>query len=152
MLSGDFRVIVCYIVITRIYMGSRINILILDDEQLITGTLEIILHCYGYQAFSYNSGYRALNAVRSKHFHIALVDIGMPEMNGMEFMAELRNLGTSTKIILMTAHDRGHSLVRQAIAAKPDMLLYKPIDPAKLIEVISYYERVFECTDTPSIE
>ena len=133
-------------------MSSRMNILILDDEQLMTGTLEIILQCYGYKASSFNSGYRALNAVRSKHFHIALVDIGMPEMNGIEFMTELRNLGTNTKIILMTAYDRSHSLVKQAIAAKPDMLLYKPIDPTKLIEVIGYHEKVFECTDPPSFE
>ena len=133
-------------------MDSRIEILIVDDEQLMTGTFEIILQCYGYKSTSFNNGYRALNAVRSKHFHIALVDIGMTEMNGIEFMAELRRLNSNTKIILMTAYDRGHPLVKQAIIAKPDKLLYKPIDPTKLMEIINYYERIFECTDTPSVE
>ena len=133
-------------------MGSRINILILDDEQLITGTLEIILQCYGYKATTFNSGYKALNAVRSEHFHFALVDIGMLEMNGIELMTEIRRLSAHTRVILMTGYDQYHPLVKQAIAAKPDKLLYKPIDPEKLTEIVNYYERIFESTDTPSLE
>ncbi|MFC1998296.1 response regulator [Chloroflexota bacterium] len=133
-------------------MNNPIKILIVDDELLITGTLETILQCYGYKATSVNNGYSALNAVRSEHFHIALVDIGMPEMNGIELMAELRRLGAHTRIVLMTAYDKYHLLVKQAIAAKPDKLLYKPIDPATLVEIINYYERIFECTGPPSIE
>ena len=137
---------------TRNYKDIPIKILIVDDEQLMTGTLETILQCYGYKATSFNSGFRALNAVSSEHFNIALVDIRMPEMNGIELMNEIRRLSAHTKIILMTGYDQYHPLVKQAIAAKPDKLLHKPIDPTKLMEIIHYYERIIECTEPPFIE
>ena len=133
-------------------MAIPIKILIVDDEQLITGTLQTILECYGYNATSFNSGFRALNAVRSEHFNIVLVNIGMPEINGVELMIEIRQLSAHTKIILMTGYDRYHSLVKQAISAKPDKLLYKPVNPEKLMEIVNHYEKLFEATDTPILE
>jgi DNA-binding response OmpR family regulator len=133
-------------------VDNTIKILIVDDDPLISGTLDIILKCYGYKATIVNNGYSALNAVRLERFHIALLDIGMPEMNGIELMVELGRLSTHTRIVMMTAYDKYHPLVKQAIAAKPDRLLYKPIDPATLVEIIRYYERIFECTDPPPLE
>ena len=67
----------------------------------------------------------------------------MPEMNGLEIMAEIKRLSASTRIILMTAYSKNHWLVKQAIAAKPDKILYKPIKPKKLVETVNYYSKIF---------
>jgi DNA-binding NtrC family response regulator len=142
----------CYIVTTRNYKDIAIKILIVDDEQLITGTLEIILQCYGHKATSFNSGFKALNTIRSEHFNIALIDIGMPEMNGVELMTEIRRLSARTKIILMTGYGQHHPLYKRAVAAKPDKLLHKPFDPENLIEIVKYYEALIQSTDTTSLE
>jgi len=133
-------------------MKTPFKILIVDDELLITGTLQTILQCYGYKATTFNNGFKALNSIRSDYFHIALVDIGMPEMNGIELMAEIRRLSAHTRVILMTGYDKYHPLVKEAIDASPDKLLYKPINPETLMEIVSYYERVFKSTHTSSLE
>ena len=133
-------------------MISPIKILIVDDEPRIVEMLKIMLKLYGYAVTGADSGYKALNAVSSEHYHIALVDIVMPEMSGIEIMAEIKRLSADTRIILMTAYDRNHPQVKQALAANPDKLLYKPLDTAKLLETIGYYGRIIECTDTPHIE
>lgn len=133
-------------------MNSPIKILVVDDEPLIIETLEAVLQCYGYAVAGADSGYRALNAVCAEHYHVALVDIMMPEMNGVELMTEMRRLSADTKIILMTAYDKDHPLVKQAIAEKPDKLLQKPLDPTKLVSIINYYEKLFKCIETPCNE
>ena len=133
-------------------MNNPFKILIVDDEQLISGTIDIILQCYGYDATVVNNGFEAMNAVRLERFHIAFVDIAMPEMNGIELMLELRRLSLHTKIILMTAYDKYHPLVKRAFNAKPDKLLHKPIHPATLIEVIQHYERINKSSEPPFLE
>jgi len=52
----------------------------------------------------------------------------------------------------MTGYDRYHPLVKQALAAKPDKLLYKPIDPEKLRDIVNYYEAIFKCTNAPALD
>jgi hypothetical protein len=53
---------------------------------------------------------------------------------------------------MMTAHDKNHLLVRQAIVAKPDKILQKPFAPEKLVRIIEYYKRLSDIEEHTNIE
>ena len=122
-----------------VIVDSPVNILIVDDEQMIARCLQIALQCHGYNTTITNTGYKALQVVREECFHIAVIDIGMPAMNGIELMSNIRSASPLTKIILMTAYDYSHHLVKQAITKKPDDLVYKPFDPILLVSIVDHY-------------
>ncbi|MFC1951257.1 response regulator [Chloroflexota bacterium] len=130
-------------------MDIPMKVLIVDDELLISQSLEITLQCYGYNVISTDSGFRAINAAQAEHFHIALLDIAMPNMNGVELMAELRRIAPHTIIIMMTAHDNNHPLVKKAMAEKPDKLIHKPFDPIQLVSIIDYYRDLVKSVEPP---
>ena len=119
-------------------MNSAIKVLIVDDEHLITSSLEITLQCYGYKTTSANSGNEALYAVRSGHFHIALLDIRMPAMNGIEAAKEIRKIRKNLTIIAQTAFvfEDDKDIVLEAGC---DACLIKPIRKDHLISVMSSF-------------
>lgn len=133
-------------------MDTTIRILIVDDDPLVVETLNTVLECYGYKTSCTTDGYAALNAIQSEFHHIAIIDIVMPDMDGIELMTEIRRLSMHSRIIMMTAYKKDHPLVRQAISGKPDKLLYKPIDPIQLASMIDYYGNLFKGIEPPHIE
>lgn len=119
------------------FHGTRI--LLVEDNpanQLVARTM---LEKSGFKVDVAANGLEAVEAARSRSFNVILMDIGMPEMGGLEATAEIRKLPQGrgdTPIIAMTAHvmqgDR-ESILSQGI----DDYLSKPVRKAQLIKCIS---------------
>jgi len=78
------------------------KILIVDDEAEICRTLRNYLSLSGFAPLTANGGEEALAIARREKIHIALLDIKMPGMSGLELLEHLRALDFSTQVIMMT--------------------------------------------------
>ena len=65
------------------------SILIVDDESRLTKALSSILKASGYVVSAVENGRQALSALQASEFDLVLLDILMPEMDGLEFLKEL---------------------------------------------------------------
>ena len=80
------------------------KILIVEDEELKRITLEDDLKDAGYQTAAFASPVSALNVLSQESFDVAITDLRMPEIDGLEFMARAKELRPQMEIILITAY------------------------------------------------
>ena len=78
------------------------NILVCDDEKDIVSALEIYLTADGYQIFTAYNGRQAVDILNKEEIHLVLMDIMMPEMNGISAMVKIREK-SNVPVILLTA-------------------------------------------------
>lgn len=91
-------------------MTAVANILICDDDRDIVAALKIYLSSEGYTLFEAYNGREALEAVRTHDIHLILMDIMMPELDGISATAALRQ-ECNIPIILLTAKSEGSDKV-----------------------------------------
>ena len=78
------------------------NVLVCDDEKDIVSALRIYLTSEGYQVYEAYNGKEAIEIIKQKEVHLVLMDIMMPEMDGISAMVKIREL-TNVPVILLTA-------------------------------------------------
>ncbi|HEX2716280.1 MAG TPA: sigma-54 dependent transcriptional regulator [Gemmatimonadaceae bacterium] len=91
----------------------RIKVLVAEDEANLGVILEGFLTGRGYAVTTVRDGRAALNALRSESFDVALLDIVMPEMDGLEVLRQVRDEPTPPEIIIIT----GNGTIETAITA-----------------------------------
>ncbi|HDS01198.1 MAG TPA: response regulator [candidate division Zixibacteria bacterium] len=80
------------------------HILLVDDEEELVSTLADRLEFRGYHADAVLSGADAIKKIGQKSYNVAVIDVKMPEINGIEVMKMMLKLQPDIKIILMTGH------------------------------------------------
>lgn len=117
-----------------------VAIVAVDDNADARSLLEIILRRSGARFITCESGKRALEVIRSFHPDVVLSDILMPDMDGYEFLNELRARGAEqgggVPVIALTAFASESDIVRIRQAGF-QLHLSKPVEPAELILAIS---------------
>ena len=83
---------------------DRPKVLIADDERSIRDMLSAALAQWGYQVFLAQSGGEALGLLKGQLFDAALIDIRMPEMDGIELLRELKRYDSSMEVVIMTGY------------------------------------------------
>src|SRR5688500_3454872 len=83
---------------------SRKNILVVDDEKSQREILEMILADEGYDVTTAASGEAAVKFARDRRFDLALTDLKMTGMDGIELLQHLLAFDSSIIVILLTAH------------------------------------------------
>ena len=78
------------------------SILVCDDEKDIVSALKIYLMADGYQVFEAYNGKEALEVLKEQDIHLVLMDIMMPEMDGIAAMVKIRET-SNVPVILLTA-------------------------------------------------
>ena len=91
------------------------NILICDDQPDIVNALKIYLAPEGYKLYEAYTGQQALEMVQSGDFHLVLLDIMMPQMDGITATAKIREF-SNIPIILLTAKSETEDKVLAATA------------------------------------
>ncbi len=99
------------------------NILIVDDDVSVLHFLARLLTKEGYTVTTSTSGEDALTHIEAQDFDLALVDLRMPQMDGIDVLAELRQRSPDTAAIILTAHGSIESAAEAVRQGASDYLL-----------------------------
>ena len=115
---------------------ARKSILVVDDEKSQREILELILSEEGYDVTTAASGEAALKFAKERRFDLALTDLKMTGMDGIELLQHLLAYDSSIIVILLTAHGSIES-AKEALRRGAFDYLEKPYDKAALLETIN---------------
>lgn len=115
-------------------MGRK-NILVVDDELLIRDLLYDFYSEKDWGVSVYDSGENALEALRNRKYDIALVDLKMPEIDGISFIRKVRDLYPLLPVVIMTAFPSVETAV-EALRVKVEDYFIKPFNINKLYKTI----------------
>jgi two-component system KDP operon response regulator KdpE len=108
-----------------------VKILIADDDPQILRALRILLTARGYQVLTARSGAEALSVAVDQHPELVMLDLGMPELNGIEVIEGLR--GWSSVPILVVSGRTGSADKVDALDAGADDYVTKPFAADELL-------------------
>jgi DNA-binding NtrC family response regulator len=83
------------------------KILIADDEFLIRWSLAQALSQEGYDVICVENGSKAIEAIKLLHFDFVITDLVMPELDGWKVLETIKQTGSPSRVIVMTAHGKG---------------------------------------------
>jgi two-component system response regulator ChvI len=109
-------------------------IALVDDDRNILTSVSMALEAEGYQVRCYNDGAEALRGIQAAPVDLAVLDIKMPRMDGMELLAHLRKLGNLPIIFLTSKDDEIDEALGLRMGA--DDYITKPFSQRLLIERI----------------
>ena len=107
------------------------NILVCDDDRDIVAALKIYLSGGEYRVFEAYNGAEAVEAVRKNDIHLVLMDIMMPELDGIAATAAIRH-ESNAPIILLTAKSESSDKVL-GLNVGADDYITKPFDPVEVL-------------------
>ncbi|MCT4615433.1 MAG: sigma-54 dependent transcriptional regulator [Marinifilaceae bacterium] len=111
------------------------KILVIDDQRSIRNTLKEILSFENYDISLAENGKEALEILRKEEFDLALCDIKMPEMDGMELLKEVINQSIDTPFIMISGHGNIDTAV-EAIKVGAFDFIEKPLDLNRILITI----------------
>lgn len=113
------------------------HILIVDDEPNIVMSLEFLMRKNGYQVGIARNGAEALAAIDHTPYDLILLDIMMPDVDGLEVCRQLRQRPdrVATKVIFLSAKSR-EADVAKGYAAGADLYIPKPFSTRQLMEKV----------------
>ncbi len=101
------------------------NLLIVEDEEVLSSLLQDLLEPHADKIGAAYNGLEGIEAVKNNTYHAIVCDINMPKMNGIEFIAKMRELKYEHPIIFYTAHGN-EQLMREALSYGAFDFLAKP--------------------------
>lgn len=130
-----------------------IKILLVDDEPDILEILKYNLSAQGYQVYTAKNGIEGVDKAKKKHPHLIILDVMMPEMDGIEACEIIRNTKglENTIITFLTARGEDYSQVAGFDAGADDYIT-KPIKPKVLVSKIKALLRRLKEDKSPAEE
>ena len=132
--------------------NSNIKILLVDDEPDILEIISYNLTSQGYNVSTANNGVQAVKKAKKEQPHLIILDVMMPEMDGIEACEQIRKIPEleNTLIAFLTARGEDYSQVA-GFEAGADDYITKPIKPKVLVSKIkSLLRRLNTTSNTPS--
>jgi DNA-binding response OmpR family regulator len=114
------------------------NILVIDDDPVVRGTIRAVLEDEGYSVTCAEDGRRGLAAFRKSKPDLVVIDIIMPDKEGIETILELRSIWPEGPIIAISAGGRiaKGDLLELAKGGGADAVLAKPFEPEALLALV----------------
>jgi CheY-like chemotaxis protein len=112
------------------------SILVADDDRASRDTLRDIIDPLGYRTLLAEDGAEALEIVQQEIIHVALFDVHMPKLTGLETLEMIRQFNPLLPVILITA-DSSAGLMRQAFQAHAYSVLPKPVNKNIVLQTLT---------------
>ena len=106
------------------------NILICDDERDIVNALKIYLYDSNYTLFEAYNGAEAVRVIKENEIHLVLMDIMMPEMDGISAMVKIREISNVPVILLTAKSEDADKILGLTVGA--DDYITKPFHPVEV--------------------
>ena len=116
--------------------SERFSILVVEDQADAREMIVTVLSLAGHEVFGAAEGQEALDLLHSKRPTLALIDIGLPGMNGYEVASEVRRRsGEAVRLVALSGYGQPED-IRRAEAAGFDRHVTKPVDPDRLVQIM----------------
>lgn len=117
-------------------MGLKAKILVIDDNEIIRTLLQELLTRNGYETFVAVDGRSAIDLLETVKPHLALVDLMLPDISGIEVIKHIRQVSPTTESIVITGYSSYESAKEVLSSYVACGLFEKPIDVTKLLDTI----------------
>ncbi|MDQ4143662.1 MAG: response regulator [Actinomycetota bacterium] len=111
------------------------RILVVDDEMDLLLAIGVLLQSAGYEVVETSTGQEGIEAAEREDPDVVVLDIGLPDISGVEVLRHLRAAGNRAKIVILSAHASGHTEAT-ATAEGADGYLTKPFNPEELLQML----------------
>jgi FixJ family two-component response regulator len=115
--------------------GSRLRVAVIDDDASVRKALKRLLRAANLDADVFASGRQFLESLPSGCPDCLVLDLHMPDMNGLEVQRHLAREGLQVPIVVITGHDEPQAQA-QCMSASAAAYLRKPLDDEALLEAI----------------
>lgn len=116
-------------------MQQGSSILIVEDEDLHRRILRKVMEDHGFVVLEAANGSAGLEIMRTKKVDLAIVDLEMPIMDGMEFTKWVKEINPKFPVIIITAY-AAHFSPKEIIAANVNAFIQKPIKMDELFKLV----------------
>ena len=116
-------------------MVEHARILVVDDDESIRNSLATILRDEGYTVDLAMSGSEAIKKTESTAYNAALIDIRLPDMEGIELLTRMRDTVPKVRKIILPGYPSMKNAI-EAVNRKADAYVLKPVDVEKLLDTI----------------
>ena len=117
-------------------MTSKARVLLIDDEEAFTSNLAMILTVRDYEVTAVHDGVSAVRAVEDGDFDVAILDLLMPGIDGIETLRQIKRKKPFLEVIMLTGHGSVETGVQGMHLGAFDYAM-KPIDIGDLLEKIA---------------
>ena len=112
------------------------KILIVDDAEFLRVRLTKMLGTDGYEVFQAENGLKAVNSYKELHPDIVLMDVTMPEMDGLTALKEIVGFDPKARVIMLTALGQ-ESVVLEAVKSGAKDFVVKPFEQDRVMKAIT---------------
>ena len=113
-------------------------ILVADDDEDILALVRAVLERAGHEVVAVRDGAKALASVRERRPHLAVLDITMPELDGLEVLRRLRaDAATNELPVVLLSAQAQEADVERGFATGASAYVKKPFSPRELVERVS---------------
>ncbi len=130
---------------------KKFHILVVDDELIVRNSLKDWLEDEGYDVNIAASGQEALDLLKNGEYHLMLLDIKMPGMDGVEVLKKAKEAAPDLSVVMMTAYATVETAVEAMKEGAIDYLM-KPFDLEVLIPMVTRVYEEFEASKTGPLE
>lgn len=117
-------------------MADNLKILVVEDEEALRSIVELELVTYGYQVNTAEDGDIAMQKLNEQRYNLVILDIYMPNMNGMDVLKQIRENNLADKVIMLTGVNE-LKIARESLALGANDFITKPYDFQNLIACIN---------------
>jgi DNA-binding response OmpR family regulator len=117
--------------------NKKKRVLIVDDEPDVTLVLKQVLDENGFEADSYDEPRLALNNFKANMYDLLLLDIKMPDINGLDLYQEMRKIDNKVKVCFLTASEMFYEKFRKEEPYSKfdkELFIAKPIENEELLD------------------
>ncbi|MBT4760548.1 MAG: diguanylate cyclase [Bdellovibrionaceae bacterium] len=122
------------------------KILVVDDDPNLTKILQKALDWEGYQVKVAGNGKEAIGVLNTWYPHLVLLDMNMPEINGLETLRHLRSRDKYVSVIFVSGQSKSEDVI-SGLDAGADDYVTKPFDIAELLSRVSSQLRIKDLND-----
>ncbi|HEY5895099.1 MAG TPA: sigma-54 dependent transcriptional regulator [Chthoniobacterales bacterium] len=118
-------------------LESKHRVLIIDDERPVVMTLEALLTANGYEVFAASTGRAGKQLLASEKPGLVLLDLGLPDADGMDLLREMKSTQSDLEIIILTGQDSLHNAI-ESIKLGAFHFISKPYAPEELLSLLAH--------------
>ncbi len=124
-------------------MDKKSRIIVVDDDESIRETMKAILEDEGYIVDLAESGKEAIQKTNDQTYNLALLDIRLPDMEGVDLLKSMKEGNPRTRKIMVTGYPSMQNAI-SAVNKNADAYLVKPVDVEKLLDTVKEQLRLQE--------